>query len=258
MSLDERVQIRLRTATRFGDIRFLESVDSTNRHLIDLAASGAPEGLVVYADHQTAGRGRMGRRWDAPPGAALLVSVLLRPVDLAPERLHLVTAAVALAARDACVELAGFRPDLKWPNDLLVGDRKLAGILATAAPGWVVVGMGMNLSAAPEGAVAAADLAGRPVRRDGLLVALLEGLERWVVDWERVAAAYRRDCATVGRPVRVQLTDATLTGRAVAVDADGRLVVGTAHGEVRVAAGDVVHLRPDADRASGSDGPADR
>jgi BirA family transcriptional regulator, biotin operon repressor / biotin---[acetyl-CoA-carboxylase] ligase len=109
-------------------------LDSTNSYLVDQARSGAPEGLVAVADYQTAGRGRMGRRWEAPQGANLLASVLLRP-SLAPSELHLLTIVAALAAADACAETARVQAGLKWPNDLLVGERKLAGVLAESVPG---------------------------------------------------------------------------------------------------------------------------
>src|SRR5213078_4741069 len=116
---------------KIWDVRRHAELDSTNRLAADLARAGAPEGVVVVADHQTAGRGRLGRTWVAPPGSSVLMSVVLRPT-VAPERRHVVTLALALAARDACVEVTGVMPDLKWPNDLLVTERKLAGILAEA------------------------------------------------------------------------------------------------------------------------------
>src|SRR4051794_41904164 len=154
---------------------------------MELAGAGAPEGVVAVADHQTAGRGRLGRTWVAPPGASLLLSVLLRP-GLTTERLHLATAVVALAAAAAVDDVAGFRPGLKWPNDLVVDDRKLAGVLAeadlsdAAAPA-VVVGIGINLNWPDELppeiatiAVAANHVAGRPVDRDAVLDALLAHL----------------------------------------------------------------------------------
>src|SRR5580692_10569135 len=149
--------------TRFGPVRRFAEIDSTNRYLLDAARAGAPEGAVAVADYQRAGRGRLGRRWEAPPGSNLLVSVLLRP-RLAVEELHLCTVAVALAASAACEQGAGVVPDLKWPNDLMVGDRKLGGILAEALPAGtsaadaddgtgrgstnapaVVVGLGLNV-----------------------------------------------------------------------------------------------------------------
>src|SRR5438093_10750048 len=103
----------------FADVRRFAELDSTNRYALELARSGAPEGIVVVADHQTAGRGRLGRSWTAAPGSSLLLSILLRP-SLVPERLHLSTVAVALAAADACDHVAGVRPSLKWPNDLVI------------------------------------------------------------------------------------------------------------------------------------------
>ena len=111
--------------------------------------TGAPEGLVALADFQTAGRGRLDRRWESPPGASLLCSILLR-APVAPDELQLVVAAVALSARAAIVRLSGVRPDLKWPNDLIVGDAKLAGLLAEIVSSGdglaAVVGIGVNLT----------------------------------------------------------------------------------------------------------------
>src|SRR5262249_52166016 len=138
--LDERL-----LDTRFRDIRWFSSIDSTNRYLLAeaLGPDPAPEGVVAVADDQTAGRGRHGRTWSAAPGAALLVSVLLRP-RLPPERMHLVTLAAAVAATEAVRAIGGFTTLIKWPNDLVVDDQKLAGILAEAnSTGAVVVGMGL-------------------------------------------------------------------------------------------------------------------
>ncbi len=122
-------------ADRFAVRRFA-SIDSTNRWVLDEARAGAPEGLVAVADHQAAGRGRRGRTWEAAPGSSLLVSVLLRPgawrPALGPDRVHLLTMAAGLALADAVGLVAGIEAGLKWPNDLVVGDRKLAGLLAEA------------------------------------------------------------------------------------------------------------------------------
>jgi BirA family transcriptional regulator, biotin operon repressor / biotin---[acetyl-CoA-carboxylase] ligase len=133
-------------------VRHFTSLPSTNQYLLEQARSGAEEGLVAVADHQSAGRGRLGRSWDSPPGASLLVSVLLRP-SLPPSGLHLCPTAVALAALDACASVAGVDARVKWPNDLVVDDHKLAGILAEVLPGppgehdaaAVVVGLGLNI-----------------------------------------------------------------------------------------------------------------
>lgn len=224
---------------RFHDQRRLASVDSTNRYLMDLARAGAPEGVVVVADHQSAGRGRRGRTWVAPAGTSLLVSVLARPdpATLPPSRWWLLTAAMALAAAETC----GTGVELKWPNDLLLGERKLAGILAEAegAPaGAVVIGIGINVSWSPPGAAAL----GAGVDRDVLLDVLLGQLDQWWDRWDDVDASYRRRCATVGRQVRVELDGRVLVGRAVAIGADGALAVETAAGRQTFLAGDVVHV----------------
>ena len=198
--------------TRFTDVRRFATLDSTNRYLLDEARAGAPEGVVAVADHQTAGRGRLGRTWEAPAGANLLVSVLLRP-DLRPEQRHLAATAVALAAVDAITvsgaprravggpgAAGGTHPGgsvvgIKWPNDLVAPDgRKLAGVLAEAdlasvTPGSappVVVGIGINVNwpatdadLPPElrgVACSLRELAGGEVDREALLVALLDAL----------------------------------------------------------------------------------
>jgi BirA family biotin operon repressor/biotin-[acetyl-CoA-carboxylase] ligase len=242
--LDRRTRGHLARTTRFTDIREFERIPSTNTYLLGEARAGASEGVVAVADHQTQGRGRLGRAWTAPPGAALLVSVLLRPVGLPERRRHLVTAAVALAAARACADVAGFAPEIKWPNDLLVRDHKLAGILAEAEKEAVVVGLGLNVASAPPEAMAVDDVAGRPVDRGELLAAMLESLEGWYADLGSVAAAYREACATIGRRVRVELTAASFTGWAEGVDDGGNLLVRLEAGEVRqVSAGDVIHLR---------------
>src|SRR3954465_8589224 len=114
---------------RFAEGRRLRETDPPNRDALDAARAGATDGVVVVADHQRAGRGRLGRTWSAPPGASLLFSVLLR-LDLAPEHRHRVVMAAAVAMADAGSSTTGVEATLKWPNDLLVGDRKLAGILA--------------------------------------------------------------------------------------------------------------------------------
>ena len=238
-----------------GPVEFVDEVDSTNRVLLDRARDGAPHGLVLVADHQTGGRGRLDRRWEAQPGAALLVSVLLRP-ELAVDRLHLLTVAAALAAREACAEVAGVSPELKWPNDLLL-DRdgvpaKLAGLLAESIvdgerAAAVVIGMGLNLRSAkmPEGAVALDDMTDQRVDRDRLLDCWLHAFGRRLGIWDEstLLADYRAACSTIGKSVRVDLPGRLLQGVAVGVDDDARLELQTPNGSEVVAAGDVVHLR---------------
>lgn len=210
---------------RFADVRWFDELDSTNRLAADLARAGAPDGVVVGADHQTAGRGRRGRSWESRPGAALLVSAILRPAPA------LVTLAAGVAAAEACEAVAGVRVALKWPNDLLLDGAKLGGILSELVGGAAVVGLGINLTWAPAGAAGL----GRGVDRGALLDAYLTGLDRPV----DVLPRYCDLCSTLGRRVRVDLPDGSVEGVATNVDQEGRLVV---DGRL-IPAGDVVHLR---------------
>ena len=244
------------------DIHWLDEVDSTNTYVRERAREGAPAGLVAVADHQTAGRGRLDRRWESPTGANLLASVLLRP-DCGGGDVHLCAGAVALAGADACREVAGVEPALKWPNDLLLDGAKLAGVLAEAefsGPSLtaVVVGIGINVAwpgPAEAGGTCLDDVGGsaQPVDRQVLLQRLLDGLEPRCALLEQVdgrrtlADEVRRRCATLGQRVRVTLAAEELIGTATAIDDAGRLVVVTAAGPRPVSAGDVVHLRPDQD-----------
>ena len=261
--------------TRFSDVRRFESIDSTNRYLLDEARDGAPAGVVAVADHQTAGRGRLGRSWEAPAGANLLLSVLLRP-SLDPAERHLVTTAVALAAVDAID--AVHRADgagattavfVKWPNDLVTTDgRKLAGVLAEAdlgsgppgRPSPVVVGIGLNVNwpasdadLPPELSGSAASLrqlTGAPVDREALLGAFLDALGPRVDALDSpggragLAAELRAVCSTIGTTVRVDLPDGPITGTATGVSDEGHLVVDVGGVTRTVVAGDVVHIRP--------------
>jgi BirA family transcriptional regulator, biotin operon repressor / biotin---[acetyl-CoA-carboxylase] ligase len=245
------------------DIHWLQEVDSTNTVVRDKARTGAPAGLVVVAEHQTAGRGRLDRRWESPPGANLLASILLRP-DCGAGDVHLCSGAVALAAADACRDLAGAEPVLKWPNDLLLGGAKLAGVLAEAEFAGedlqaVVVGIGVNVAwPGPSGAGGTCldDVAGAApsVDRRALLSALLGALEPRCALLEdesgrrALADEVRERCGTLGQRVRVTLATEELIGRATAIDDAGRLVVATEAGRRAVSAGDVVHLRPDQGR----------
>lgn len=234
---------------RTHEVRWFDSLDSTNRYVLEEARRGAPEGLVAVADFQTAGRGRRGRGWVAPPGASLLVSVLLRP-SLAPEQTPLVSMACGVAMADAVARVAGFTPGLKWPNDLVVGDRKLAGILAERDADAVVVGAGVNVEwrdfppELAETATACNLEAGHAVDRRALLDAFLTELDARYAHLDAVAAEYRSRLASLGRRVRVERSDGVLVGRAVDVGGAGQLLVEDDRGDVvEVHVGDVVHLR---------------
>lgn len=253
--------------TRFATLVQLGETTSTNSVLVAEAGRGAPEGLVVVADHQSAGRGRFQRTWESRPGQSLLFSVLLRPSrdDLPVRRRHLAMAAVALALTAGARVAAGAEVRLKWPNDIIgsdprQGEAKVAGLLAESPDGVaVVVGAGLNVTWAPEGmgatcldALVAGPASTGPVNRGDVLVESLLALERLYGQWDLVSHLYRQSCATIGREVSVKLAERTpaLVGTAVGTDDDGHLVVRTGIGPgdreelVTVAAGDVRHIRP--------------
>jgi BirA family biotin operon repressor/biotin-[acetyl-CoA-carboxylase] ligase len=215
----------------------LRRVDSTNARARELAAAGAPHGTLVTAAEQSAGRGRQGRAWSAPAGLGLLMSVLLRDWP----RLLPLSAAVAVA------ETVGEGAAIKWPNDVLLGDHKVAGILAEGRPqeGWMVIGVGLNVAVRPnelppELRDTAATMGLNPTEVEPTLARLLERLERWLTAGEpEVLDAWRARDALAGRAVAW----AGGAGTAAGVDEDGRLVVELADGGGRTAldAGEV-HL----------------
>ncbi|MEO6651237.1 MAG: biotin--[acetyl-CoA-carboxylase] ligase [Ilumatobacteraceae bacterium] len=218
-------------------VHHVAQTGSTNADLVHAATAGSPDRTVLATDHQTAGRGRLDRRWDAPPGDNLLVSILFRR-DLPNDPSEL-TRRVGLAVVGAAKAVAGVEAGLKWPNDVLVDERKLAGILAQrGGDGSVVVGLGLNVRWAPEGAARLGD-AIEPLH---VLRAVLDAYDALP---GAIDQAYRSALLTLGRRVRVELIDDEIVGTATDVDADGRLVVldecAITH---RVAVGDVVHLRP--------------
>ena len=220
-------------------VEVLDATTSTNAVVAERARAGEPHGLVVVAETQTAGRGRLDRTWSSPPRAGLTFSVLLRPRGPLQWVPLLAGAGIATALR----RHAGVEVGLKWPNDVVVGDRKLAGLLAEAVDGAVVLGVGLNVTTTREElpvpqATSLALEGATTTDRDTVLRAVLRGIADALGDDSR--AAYRELCTTLGREVRVELPGGqTVTGTAEGVDDEGRLVVdGTAH-----AAGDVVHLR---------------
>lgn len=254
------------------EVRVVEETGSTNADLAARAADGAPEGTVLVTELQTAGRGRQGRAWTAPARSGLMFSMLLRP-DVPVRTLGwaplLTGVAVATAVRrmtawaeegkgflsggDAAVDVR-----LKWPNDLMAGERKLAGILAEKVDGGLVVGVGLNVglreSELPVETATSLAIEGAPLSdRAPLLRAILREFATWYREWTALAGdpersglrtAYKDLCGTLGRRVRVELPGAqALAGTARDVDEAGRLVVAGTGGDRAVSAGDVVHVR---------------
>ena len=277
----------LRPGGLWQAVEVVDRTGSTNADLLAMALGGAPEGVVLAAEEQSAGRGRMGRAWVSPPRAALTFSLLVRPAAVPPARRGWLPLLAGVAVATAVTAVTGVQTRLKWPNDVLTGPAKLAGILAEAAGDAVVVGVGLNVSTEPgelppagPGALAATSLriaasaakgraalaakgraapaaperAAPEPERELLLVAILAGFERWYQDWCRAGgdpersglrAGYTELSGTIGRRVRAELPGGqVLSGPAVGVDPDGRLLVRVSSGTVvPVAAGDVVHLR---------------
>lgn len=243
----------------------LDVVGSTGSTNTDLAARAADlaEGTVLVAEEQTAGRGRLERTWTAPARSGLFFSVYLTPGNVPAERWGWLPLLTGVAAATGLARAAGVDMALKWPNDLLVSvdgeERKTGGILAERAGDGVVIGIGLNVSLRadelPAPTAASLALAGAvSTDRETLLRGVLRSLEHWYGLWldadgdaaaSGLQEAYAAGCATLGRTVRAQLPgDRTLTGEAVAVDGDGRIVLATGDGlREPVSAGDIVHLR---------------
>jgi len=241
-------------------LRF-ESLPSTNTELSRLASEGAEEGVSVVADEQTAGRGRLQRAWTSPKGAGLYFSILLRP-KIATNYWPLITMMAAVAVYDALGETCRMQADIKWPNDLLSGERKICGILAeaieTPSGRAVIVGIGINLSenAYPSElagvAISVSEATGRPVDRE----ALLAGLLRWLTHWysllnesagpESIVSAWSsRSSYAFGRVIQVSNGDDVWQGTTCGIERDGALRLRTANDEIKlVRAGDVYSLRP--------------
>ena len=246
----------IRDSALWRRLEVVEEIGSTNAALLT-AAEDAPDGSVLVAEHQGAGRGRLDRVWTSPPRAGITVSLLVRP-DVPAARRGWLPLLTGVALAESVGEVTGVRTSLKWPNDLLALDgRKLAGILAEVAGRAVVVGVGLNVSTRadelPPTGTSLAQVLGAPVDRGPVLLAFLRAFERRYLTWvehlgdpiaSRLASDYLSWCGTVGTEVVVTMPDgSTLEGRAEAVDWDGRLVVRTPEGSVELASGDVRHVR---------------
>jgi BirA family biotin operon repressor/biotin-[acetyl-CoA-carboxylase] ligase len=261
----ERPPLRRETLTRalvrpgslWREVRILEESSSTNADVAHEAANGADEGLVIVAEHQTSGRGRLGRTWSSPPRAGLTFSVLLRPAPVVDARWTWLPLLTGLAVAGAIHEVSDLDSRLKWPNDVLVGGRKVAGVLLERHGSAAVVGVGINITTAapelPTGGATSLALAGAVATdRETVLRAVLRSLDRRYQSWRdaagnpaTVANAYAERCVTLGADIRVDLPDGTtIAGVGECIDDEGRLVVMTADGERALSSGNVIHVRP--------------
>jgi BirA family biotin operon repressor/biotin-[acetyl-CoA-carboxylase] ligase len=251
-----------RPGSVWRDVEVVGSCPSTNVELGRRARAGAAAGSVLVADHQTAGRGRLDRVWSTPPGSALTFSALLAPDRVPVARWPWLPLLVGIAVAEGVHRVTRVRCSLKWPNDVLVGERKLAGILVERferdAGAVAVVGVGLNVSLTEEElpvptATSLAVEGATTTDRTVILREVLRSLEALFVQWQAdggdassgLAESYVRRCSTVGREVRVDLpAGERLHGTATGIDTDGRLEVHTPAGRRMLGAGDVVHVRP--------------
>ena len=242
-------------------VEVVAETGSTNADLAARAQAGEDvEGVALFTEDQTEGRGRQGRSWSAVPRSQILLSVGVDTTDVPSETWGLLSLAAGVAVVEAVVEVAGVQAALKWPNDVLVGTGKLAGILAeVAAPGGaapvIVVGVGLNVSLAADElpdpvAVSLRSLGVAQPDRQRLAVALLNRLHARIAEWRvsgnvELLAVYRKHSATLGQSVRAELPGGReVLGQATDIDGNGSLLIDSADGVVAVSAGDVIHLRP--------------
>jgi len=255
--LPSEIDPLLRTEWMGKKVHYFNSVHSTNSTAYQLALDGAKEGEVVIGESQEKGRGRLGRQWVSPPFLNLYLSVVLRP-KIPPHQASLITFMAAVAAAETIERHSGLAPSIKWPNDLLLREKKVAGLLneihsETDRIHFIILGMGVNLNMDAKEfpkdirtqATSLKAEKGRPVSRKAFAALLLEELERWYdIFLEEggapVLKAWRDRAQIQGKEVRVTSFDEVLIGRAVDVDSDGALILETRGGErKRIVAGDV-------------------
>ncbi|MFQ5682015.1 MAG: biotin--[acetyl-CoA-carboxylase] ligase [Candidatus Binatia bacterium] len=256
----DKIQKGLLTARLGNRIHYLLQTDSTNAYARKLAQEGAVEGEVVIAEAQVAGKGRMGRSWVSPPGVNLYLSVILRP-RLSPVHAPQLTLMAAVALAETVWSFISFPPEIKWPNDILVGGKKLAGILAESSCEthkilFVVVGIGVNLNYLPERMPAAIKqsatsimaLMQMPVDRIAFTRRLIQDLDQCYGDLEAkgfasVAPRWESFCRLKGQKVRVTMIDRSIIGKAMGIDDDGALILkdegGARH---KILVGDVIPI----------------
>jgi len=238
-------------------IHYFKTIDSTNSTAYQLALNGAREGEVVIAESQEKGRGRLGRHWISPPFSNLYLSVILRP-PIPPHQASLITLLAAVATADAIEKTSGLKPSIKWPNDLLLGKRKVAGLLneihsETDHIHFVILGMGINLNMDEKllpwelrtKATSLKKEMGRPISRKEFVCHLLNALEQWYGIFLKkggapVLKAWKDRARIEGKRVKVTSFGDVLRGRAVDVDSDGALILQTKGGvQKRIVAGDI-------------------
>ncbi|HIE64326.1 MAG: biotin--[acetyl-CoA-carboxylase] ligase [Nitrospira sp.] len=243
------------------EILFFERVESTNRVALDMAADGMPGGLLILSDSQRKGKGRLDRPWFSPAGANLYFSLLLRPY-LSPRDFPLFSMAASLALCDSIHRATGLHPEIKWPNDILIEEKKLAGILlesktAGAETTPLIIGIGVNVNVGPDSfptdlqksATSLKAVLGHPIDRTDLLNIILEGLAEQVSllqDGKKDLLIQRiqKECATLGKKVRVNTLRQEFEGFAEEIDDDGALLLRMGDGRRRrIRIGDITHLR---------------
>lgn len=239
------------------DIRVFQETTSTNDVADKLGRDGVKEGMVVFAESQTKGRGRLGRQWLSAPGKGLWLSVLLRPA-LSPQAATQITVASATALARALSQAGGIQAEIKWPNDIMINGRKLCGILTEMSAeldkiNYIVLGIGVNVNFAPadfpldlrKTATSLAIEAGRRLPRAEVAAAILRELDHDYAriragDFEELADEWEARCTTIGRNVEITAGNKTVHGRAESLDPEGALLVRTEHGHLeRIIGGDV-------------------
>jgi len=248
-----RCPVRENSSVPAWDPVLLAETSSTNDVAREQARKGARSGFVVAASRQTSGRGRLGRSWESPPDCGLYVSILLRP-DLAVTEAGKLTILSSVATVDAVEMVSGLRPQIKWPNDLMAGGRKLAGLLIETEPkgkrlGFAVIGIGLNVRQeagdfSPEVRRLATSLymaTGRPYRRADLLIALLQALEKRLSQpFDDAREAWSASSLTLGQRVTLTTVRGRKHGQAMGLDESGALLLRSTSGEVEaVTAGDM-------------------
>ncbi len=258
----EDIRNRLVAARLGRKIHYVPEIDSTNRLAYDLASRGADEGEVVLADTQKQGKGRLGRNWFSPPGLNLYLSVVLRPA-LAPSDAPQLTLVAAVALAETVQRFLGARPAIKWPNDILAGGKKLAGILTESSVDaerlhFVIIGIGVNLNMTADGvppsirdgATSLLQLTERLTDRSAFAGELIRSLDGCYGELEQrgfphIAGRWESFFELKGRKVKVEMGDRVVSGIARGIDRDGALLVERADGAVeRIVAGDVLPVEP--------------